>query len=95
MGGSTCSSMNSLQCHPVHHTQALSDLGNFISYRFRKAVLKLKKKNNIFLKRKSSYSLRKGAHNESKVAEEYCWAVTNSGAAMLRGFNVLEFGFHL
>jgi hypothetical protein len=41
------------------------------------------------------FSLRRWKRNETKMAEEYCWAITGGGAVMLRpiGSRVLESGF--
>ena len=55
---------------------AISDLQNF-----QKVSNNLKKK---FLKGAPCFSLREWKHGDTKVEEEYCWAITAGGAIMLR-----------
>ena len=48
------------------HTQTLPGLWNFKQFKY-----------NVFLKSGTNFSLRKRKLNETKLAEEYCWAITH------------------
>jgi hypothetical protein len=61
------------------------------------AFFKVKKKPRV-LKGAPNFFLRELKHNETKVAEEYCWAITQSAARSWcgrSGSSVLDFGFQL
>jgi hypothetical protein len=52
----------------------------------------------IVLKRALNFSFRIEKRNETKVAEEYCWAITQAEGRSCygrSGFSVLEFGFQM
>ena len=59
-----------LQTHEITHTHIYIYKENLI--------------NNIF-KRAPSFSFRVGTRDDTKVAAEYCWAITQTARALMRG----------
>ena len=69
--------------------QVLPDAGNFGIGQFEM---------NNFLERTTNFTLLEIKGNDTKVAEEYCWAITHAAKWSYCGgsdFSVLQFGFQL